>query len=71
MRHFKVVFGKMTRVLSPGQPAVMEFCEQHYFTENENITITEIPAGYMVISVCQFLPDVKIQKLKKDEASKN
>lgn len=62
MKKFKVTCVKTMRVVGPGQ-SIMMFTEQDYTTDKDGIDIN-IPGGYQVVSVIEYLPPLIQLKAK-------
>lgn len=56
MNKFKVTLVKADKIIGP-KSGPMQFIEQNYKTDKPGITIV-VPAGYTVVSIIQFLPDI-------------
>lgn len=64
MKRYKVTFIKMTKVLAPGQSQLIYLAEQIYYSENPVFDI-QVPTGFQVGSVTEYLPDVNATGIKK------
>ena len=65
MKKFKVIFIKRSGVVT-NPPGPAQLCEQKYETTGNSALIVP-PAGYVVLSITEFLPPVKQFNHLKDE----
>ena len=55
MRHFRVTFIKIPKIVGAREPA--QFLDQEYFTDKDTIDINT-PAGYGIVSVIEYLEPI-------------
>jgi hypothetical protein len=59
MKHFKVIYGRVAKILGPNSQ-LLQLAEQNIYTETDNLELKP-PEGYAVINIIEYLKDVKIK----------
>lgn len=64
MKRYKVTFIKTVKIFGTGQSQIMYLAEQIYLSDSITFNI-DVPQGYQVMNVMEYLPDKVITPDKK------